>query len=196
MQLLPDTRLTVVRGNSRTTGSGKPLYDYLSLANLLQACAALDPALPADTPFKSSINLNAAVARCNGLRNQGIISGNNTAELAASAQAALQTAGFQPESRELHAAMYVAATSSVVTTFGNALGKFSVLDNLCDFSFSGSGAQLPLVFSLGNGIPPMAANGISIFNNKSVGGAQVDTQSISGQLGLERLQLGWRALPA
>ena len=41
VQLVPDARLSVKRGATTLAGTGKSLYDYSSLANLLQPCAAL-----------------------------------------------------------------------------------------------------------------------------------------------------------
>ena len=181
LQLAPDPRLTVRRGTATLTGAGRSLFDYITLANLLQPCAALDPAAVAG-PFRTAVDGTTAGNRCLALRSKGLITGNTLAEQAASAQAALLAAGYQPESRDLHAAMYLFATPAIAVTYANALGRFSVLDNLCGYSFSGSNAQLPLAFGRGNGIPPTI--GINIYNNLSVGGAQVDALSISPGTGV------------
>lgn len=183
IQLPDDSRLTVARGSNRLTGSGKPLLDYMTLANLLQPCAALAPNV-ADAPLRSAIVDATAAARCTALRKAGLLSGNSTADLALAAQKVLQDAGYQAESAPLHAAMYATATSSVVTTFANAYGKFSVADHLCGFSFGADASKLATVFGSGNGVPPMAANGITILNNNSVGGAVSDALSISPSSGV------------
>ena len=41
VQLAPDARLSVKRGATTLAGTGKSLYDYFTLANLMQPCAAL-----------------------------------------------------------------------------------------------------------------------------------------------------------
>lgn len=181
VQLLPDNRLTVIRGAASLIGTGRPLYDYFTLANLLQPCAALAPAA-AGAPFRSSIVTSFAAARCEALKAKGLIAGATTTELADNAMAALTAAGYQPESRDLHASMFAFATPAIAMTYSNSLGRFSVKDNLCGFSFSGSSAQMPQSFARGNGIPPMV--GISIFNNNSVGGPAADTVSISPTSGV------------
>ena len=181
MQLLPDARVSVRRGATTLNGAGRSLFDYITLANLLQPCAALDPAAVSG-PFRASIDGTIGNNRCLALRSKGLISGNTQAEMAASAQAALLAAGYQSESRDLHAAMYAFATPAIAVTYANALGRFSVADNLCGYSFSGSNALLPVSFGRGNGIPPTI--GINIFNNLSVGGAAVDALSFSPASGL------------
>jgi hydroxybutyrate-dimer hydrolase len=71
-------------------------------------------------------------------------------------------------------------------TYSNTYGRFSVLDNLCGFSFAATSgisvtgavpALLPTVFSDGNGVPPTV--GINIINNLDPRGATLDTASIS-----------------
>ncbi len=185
-QLLPDNRLTVTRGNFSLAGSGRSLIDYTTLANLLQPCAAL-AANVAKAPFRASIVTATATARCNGLRAKGLIAGNTVDEMASNAQAALEAAGFQAESRELHTAMYALLTSAVAVTYGNSVGRFSVLDNLCGYSFSGSNTMLPQAFGRGNGIPP--TSGITIFNNLSVGGPVLDATSVSASSGVSDYNL-------
>jgi hydroxybutyrate-dimer hydrolase len=181
VQLAPDSSLSVIRGTTIATGTGKPLYDYFTLANLLQPCAALASSA-VNAPFLSSIVKATATNRCAALKTHGLISGNTTDELATSAMNALLAAGWQPESRDLHAAMYAFATPSIAMTYSNAYGRFSVLDNLCGFSFSGATAGLASSFAKGNGVPPTV--GISIFNNNSVGGAVADAVSISPSTGV------------
>lgn len=173
VQLLADNRLTVRRGATSMVGTGKPLYDYFTLANLLQPCAALSTT----TSTFNTVNPALAANRCAALQANGLIGGSSTAELADSAMAALAAAGWQPESRDLQASMYAFATPAIAMTYSNSLGRFSVTDNLCGFSFSGGTAALPASFGTGNGVPPTA--GIAIFNNNSVGGAAADAGSFS-----------------
>ncbi|MBC7416445.1 MAG: D-(-)-3-hydroxybutyrate oligomer hydrolase [Herminiimonas sp.] len=174
VQMTPDSKLSVTRGGTTLVGTGRPLYDYFTLANLLQPCAAL---VSPTTNVFNTVNVPIATARCAALKSNGIITGTTTAEQAASAQNGLLAAGWQAESNDLQAAMFAFATPAIAMTYSNTLGRFSVKDNLCGFSFSGATAGLPTSFGTGNGIPPSA--GIAIFNNNSVGGPIADAVSIS-----------------
>ncbi len=190
IQLVPDARLTVRRGANSVVGTGRTLYDYSTLANLLQPCAAL--ASPATNVF-NSISTTVAANRCAALQSAGAVTGATTAQQAASAQAALLAAGWQPESADLHASHYSFATPGVTLTYANAYGRFGVRDNLCAYSFAATGAAtsatpnapvpvsaaaLATAFGAGNGVPPTV--GINIVNNLSAGGPLLDSVSISG----------------
>ncbi|MDB5891360.1 MAG: putative D--3-hydroxybutyrate oligomer hydrolase lipoprotein transrane [Polaromonas sp.] len=190
MQLVPDSRLSVRRGAVIQAGTGRSLYDYSTLANLLQPCAGL--VSPATNAFNTTVGTPAGVAiaanRCSALQANGLITGATTAEQAASAMATLQAAGWQPESNDLQASHYSFATLPVTLTYANTYGRFSVADNLCNYSYAAAaatGAPAPLAaaalattFGTGNGVPPTA--GINIINNASVGGPLVDATSLSG----------------
>ena len=177
------------RGAITLAGTGKPLFDYASLGNLLQPCAAL--ASPATNVF-NTVNTVIATNRCTALKASGVIAGNTTAELAADAMARLLAAGHQPESTVLQASHYSFATPAVAVTFANSYGRFSVKDNLCGFSFAATGAAasatpnapvpasaaaLATSFGTSNGVPPTI--GINIVNNLSVGGPLLDAVSLS-----------------
>ena len=189
VQLVPDTRLSVKRGATTLSGTGKSLFDFVTLANLLQPCAAL--ASPATNVF-NTVNPTIAANRCNALKANGLITGTTNAEMAASAMAALVAAGWQPESNDLQASHYSFATPAVALTYANAYGRFSVQDNLCGYSFAATGAAasatpnapvaasataLANSFGSSNGIPPTI--GINIVNNNSVGGPLLDAASLS-----------------
>jgi hydroxybutyrate-dimer hydrolase len=189
VQLVPDNRLSVRRGTTTLAGTGRPLYDYITLANLLQPCAAL--VSPATNVF-NTINPAIAANRCAVLKAQGLVNGNTTAEQAAGAMAVLHAAGWQPESDDLQASHYSFATLPVALTYANAYGRFGVQDNLCDYSFAAtapatsptpnvpvpvSPAALATSFGTGNGVPP--TSGVSIVNNLSAGGPLLDAASIS-----------------
>jgi hydroxybutyrate-dimer hydrolase len=192
VQLAPDSRLSVTRGASTLVGTGKPLLDYFTLANLLQPCAAL--VSPTTNVFNTTANTPAstiiATNRCSALKANGLITGTTTAEQATSAMAALEAAGWQPESRDLQASHYSFATLAVALTYANTYGRFSVADNLCGFSYAATGtsttpnapvpasaAALATSFGTGNGVPPTV--GINIVNNNSVGGSLLDAVSLS-----------------
>ncbi len=172
--------LTVKRGARSLVGNGRPLYEYFTLANLLQPCAAL--VSPSTNAF-NTINPTIAAARCAALKSNGLVTGTTTSEQAASAMANLIAAGWQPESAELQASMYSFATPAIATTYSNTYSRSSVKDNLCGFSYSGGTAGLPTSFGTGNGIPATA--GIAIFNNNSVGGPAIDNASISPSTGMK-----------
>ncbi len=198
IQLVPDARVSVTRGGTTLAGTGRTLYDYSTLANLLQPCAAL--VSPATNVFNTVATaastpavLAIATARCSALQAAGVITGTTTAQQAASAQAALIAAGWQPESNDLHASHYSFATPGVTLTYANAYGRFSVKDNLCGYSFGATGAAasatpnapvpaaaaaLATSFGAGNGVPPTV--GINIINNNSAGGPLLDAASLSG----------------
>jgi len=185
IQVVPDARVSVKRGATTLAGTGKSLLDLTTLANLMQPCAALDSVA---TNVFNLVNTTIATNRCTALKANGLITGNTTAEMAASAMAALVTAGWQPESNDLQASHYSFATLPVALTYANTYGRFSVKDNLCGFSYAATDAAtfVPVAanaallansFGTGNGIPPTV--GINIVNNNSVGGPVLDAASLS-----------------
>lgn len=189
VQLAPDNRLSVRRGATTLVGTGKPLYDYFTLANLLQPCAAL--VSPVTNAFNTTANTPASTAiaanRCTALKANNLVTGTTTAEQAASAMDALIQAGWQPESNVLQASHYSFATLSVGLTYANTYGRFSAKDNLCGYSFAATGATgapaalspalLATSFGASNGVPPTI--GINIVNNNSLGGPLLDAASLS-----------------
>jgi len=189
IQLKPDARLSVTRGADTLAGTGRTLYDYSTLANLLQPCAAL--VSPATNAF-NTINPLIAANRCAALQTAGLITGADTAAQAASALAQLRSAGWQAESDVLHAAHYAFAVPAVTLTYANSYGRFGVQDNLCGYSYAATGAAtsstpnapvaasaaaLATSFGTGNGVPPTV--GINIVNNLSAAGPLLDAASIS-----------------
>lgn len=189
VQFAPDARLSVKRGATTLVGTGRPLYDYFTLANLMQPCAAL-VSLP--TNMFNTIDPTIAANRCSALKANGLVTGVTPVEMATSAMAVLTAAGYQPESNDLQASMYSFATLPVALTYANAYGRFSVKDNLCGFSYAATGAAtsatpnapvpasptaLATSFGSGNGVPPTV--GINIVNNNSVGGPLLDAVSLS-----------------
>lgn len=174
----PNDALTIRRGDKTMVGTGRHFMDYFTIANLYQPCAAL--ASPATNTF-NLINAGIATNRCEALREHGLISGTTPAEMGASAMDALIAAGYEPETAPLHASMFSFATPAIITTYSNTYGRFSVTDNLCNWSFSGAPNLLPIAFGIGNGIPPTA--GIGIVKNNSVGGVAPLATSVSVSTG-------------
>lgn len=174
--------LHIERGGVRVSSQAKGLFDYTTIANLLQVCASQSPSLSA-SPFGFLIVPSRAAARCAALKDAGLIEGGTTAEQADQALAALRAAGWEPESDLIHASHWALATPAIAVTYANTYGRFSVLDNLCGFSFGatdGAGsptaapaANVAQIFAQGNGIPP--TNGINIINNNFPGGPKLDS---------------------
>ncbi|WP_233809353.1 D-(-)-3-hydroxybutyrate oligomer hydrolase [Paraburkholderia sp. HP33-1] len=176
----------VIEGGQRIAAAGKPLADYMTLANLLQPCAALADAA-AGAPYLTALPFatTSAIrqARCASLAAAGYVHGSDTQTQANDALAQLHQAGYEADSDLLHAPMWDSqAVPAVAVTYANAYARASVADNLCGFSFGttnpATGAAgfapavspMPTIFGLGNGVPP--TNGISlVYNVTPSGGA-------------------------
>jgi hydroxybutyrate-dimer hydrolase len=187
------SKLTIKRGETVIANHSKGLYDYVTLANLYQPCAAL-AANNVGAPGALFINVGFAQNRCMALKQKGLLSASTLADQATEAQAVLNANGWEPESNILGPSHYgLRVAPAVATTYANAHGRFSVLDNLCGFSYGatnavGQPAPLPAlnlvqVFATGNGVPP--TNGINIINNWSLGGPLLDQISVSPSTGLQ-----------
>lgn len=179
------SQVSVRQGGLPVGSFGRPLADYMTLANLLQPCAALAPAA-AGAPYLTTVPLATTTAirtaRCASLAAGGLISGATTIAQANSALDQLHQAGYQTDSDTLQAPMWDSqAVPAVAVTYADAYMKASVLDNLCNFSFgttnavSGAAGVAPLVspmltvFGNGNGVPP--TNGINLVYNVGTSGA-------------------------
>lgn len=188
--------LLVRRGSTELAGAGRPLYDYFTLANLLQPCAALAPAA-SGSPGATFVPATPAANRCASLRAKGVLTASGTIAQATEALDLLLAAGWQPESTLLHASHYAFATPAIATTYASTYGRFGVEDRLCDQSFAAvdaNGRPAPLapaslasVFATGNGIPPTA--GVQIVNDASTGGPIRDALSTSPSTGLADLNV-------
>lgn len=182
--------VTIRRGANAVPSHSRPLYDYFTLANLYQACAASAPEL-AGSPGLAFVNATLSGDRCQALAARGLVSGQSAREQGSDAMQRLIQAGWEPESIPFQASHYAFATLSVTLTYANAFARASVRDNLCGYSFGPTpvaGVPPPLapaaaaqIFGTGNGVPP--TSGINIINNNSVGGAAVDAGSVSPSTG-------------
>ena len=171
--------LIVARGgvNYPSDAIGRPLYDYTSLANLLQPCAAYSPTLAA-SPGLAFVTAASAQNRCGALSGSGEVTGADFTSQSNDALARLRAAGWEVESDLLHASHFAFATPPVAVTYANAYARASVADDLCGFSFAttnaggapAAAAVSPMlsVFANGNGVPP--TNGINLIYNDAVGG--------------------------
>ena len=186
---LPST-ITIKRGATTVTGAGKSLYDYFTIADLYEPCAALAPA-SANAPLLTSVSVAAATNRCSALAAANLISGSDTTAQATSALNVMLANGWESDSILFMPSHYVFAVLPVALTYANSYAKASVKDNLCGYSLGATpvnGIPPPLaaaaaatVFGTGNGVPPTA--GVVIINNNSVGGPAVDAASISPSTG-------------
>jgi len=183
--LVPASGMSIARGGVTypATAIARPLYDYTSLANLLQPCASYAASVAA-SPLLATVPSAGATARCAALAAAGIIAGADFATQANNALQALVDAGWQPEANLLHASHWgLQATTGVAVTYANAYARAKVSDNLCGFSFATTSATgtpaapaaspMPSLYALGNGVPP--TNGINVVYNNATGGAILHT---------------------
>lgn len=190
IQMNAPSGVTIRRGNTPVPSHSRVLYDYFTIANLYQPCAALASAA-AGSPGGAFVPVALATNRCAALAARGLVTGATTAEQAADALARLIAAGWETDATPFHASHYAFATLSVTLTYANAYARASVSDNLCGYSFGAtpvggvppaiSAAAAAQLFGTGNGIPP--TSGINIINNNSVGAPAVDAASISPSTG-------------
>lgn len=187
VQPLPLPFLSVKRGGVPVASHSKGLFDFGTIAILYQPCASLAADLSA-SPGIAFVNATRAANRCAALKAKGLLSGATLADQANESLAILKANGWEDESKELHPSHYAFATQAIAVTYANTYGRFSVLDNLCGYSFGATDASLftPVaalpanvtkIFGDGNGIPP--TGGINIINNNSVGGPLLDGVSVS-----------------
>lgn len=190
IQLRENDEVRVTRGSQVRRGAGRPLYDYTTMANLLQPCAVLSPRA-AGSPGVGFIPVPLAANRCEALVAAGLITGSTPVEQGDSALDALLAYGWEPESTPLAASHYAFAVPPIALTYANAYGRFGVEDRVCDFSYAATDATgVPVAwpaasaatsFGTGNGIPPAA--GLQIINDASVGGPRRDGASVSPSTG-------------
>lgn len=180
--------VTVQRGSTVVATIGRTLYDFTSYANVFQSCAAIAPEV-AGSPGQGFVVAPFAANRCASLKAKGLLTATTTADQAREALQKLRDYGWENESDVLHASLAAFEVAPAVTvTFGNALARASVKDNLCGYSFAGVNAGfapaplapptlLAQMFSTGNGVPP--SSGVQLVNNLSPGGPLRDLVSLS-----------------
>ncbi len=186
VNLKPGAPFAIVQGaGTPFTEHSKSLLDYTTLVNVFQPCASVgQPTAP--------LNLAPSPNRCTSLREKGLLTKDTLADQAAEAQAIINAYGILPEQNIVqpsHAFAFV--PQSVSVTYANSYGRFSVLRNLCGYSFgstntAGDSQPLPpssleLLYAVSNGIPP--TGGVNLINNLSVGGPKEDRVSVSPSTG-------------
>ncbi len=189
VQLQHDDRVTVRRGAQVRSGSGRPLYDYSTLANLMQPCATLSPRA-AGSPFAVAVSPLLAANRCEALVARGLIGDGTSEERGDSALQALLDYGWEPESIPLTATHFAFAVPAVTLTYANSYGRFGVEERVCDYSYAAVAGVAPapwsatdaaLSFATGNGVPPTA--GVQIINDAAQGGPTLDGASVTASTG-------------
>ncbi|OWW18180.1 3-hydroxybutyrate oligomer hydrolase family protein, partial [Noviherbaspirillum denitrificans] len=187
------TGLIIRRGTATVPTIGKPLLDYFTYANIYQPCAAL---AVTNSAFAASLPAASMEARCTALGQKNLVAGTTTAERAADALDKMRAYGWEADTDILQLTHYRFAVPSIVMTYANAYGRFSVTDNLCGQSFANTDASgnviaqpatQALLFGTGNGVPP--SSGINIVYNDSVGGPKLDRLSVSPSTGLADMAL-------
>ena len=181
INLTPPPGLIISRGGVNYVASaiGRPLYDYSTLGNLLQPCAAHAPA-NAMSPGLAFVPAASAQNRCGALAATGEVFGADFISQANDALARLRAAGYEPESDLLHASHFAFATPAVAVAYANAYAQASVIDNLCDFSYATINAggvpvapavsPMLTIFGAGNGLPPTGSPVIGLVYNNAAGG--------------------------
>ena len=194
------SKFTIVQGNGQPFAAhSRPLIDYTTLINVFQGCASAAPANAA-----APLNLAPSAARCASLHAKGLLSSTTADAQATEAQAILNKFGLLPEQNVVQPGYWFAYVhQAIAATYANAYGRFSVLDNLCNYSFgatNASGTPGPLaaaseaqIFGTSNGIPP--TSGVNLINNAAPGGPKEERvstpdQDLDGALCLRSLALG------
>jgi hydroxybutyrate-dimer hydrolase len=196
-----NSKFTIQQGTSQPFAAhSRPLIDYITLVNVFQGCANVAPA-NATAPL-NLVPPAAGVARCASLHDKGLLMSTTTADQAAEAQAIINKFGILPEQNLVQPGYWFAyVPQSISVTYANTYGRFSVLDNLCNYSFGATTAGVPgplaaaneaQIFGTSNGIPP--TSGINLINNAAPGGAKEDRvstpdQDLDGALCLRSLAL-------
>jgi hydroxybutyrate-dimer hydrolase len=172
--------------------------DTSTLLNVYLPCASLADSNRA-APF-NTVPQPLREARCASLAKKGLLRSSTLAQQAAESQRIINEYGILPDANLVLPSHYtLAVMQGIAVTYANSYGRFSVLDNLCGYSFAAStssgvevgepvaAAGLENSFALSNGIPPTA--GINLINNLSPGGAKEDRLSVSPSTGARDLNL-------
>lgn len=200
IEMPKEAGVVVRRGDTVQPLVARPLMDFTTQAHLYSACAALAPEL-ADTPFQAAYAAGygtLAKGRCASLQAKGLLSASTTAGQAGEALQKLRDYGWEPEALSQIATMAAFEVApAVAATFGNALARASVKDNLCGYSYGATTVagvpsaldplSLAQMYVLGNGVPPSA--NVQLVNNASVGGPSRDLFSVSASTGVADMNI-------
>ncbi|MGO3700657.1 MULTISPECIES: 3-hydroxybutyrate oligomer hydrolase family protein [Halomonas] len=192
VQLQPDERVSVVRGERTMTGTGRSLMDYFTYAILYQPCAAV--ATP-DAPMRQTIT--QAEQRCQSLKERGLLHAETLSAQGYEALENLQMYGWEPESGLLHASHYAIAPTATAVKYASSHGRFGVEERLCRYSFASVDEhgtpravpreELAVIFSTAPGGAP--AGSVDIINDANPGGPMKDSLSSSPSSGRQDYNL-------
>ncbi|MCE8019332.1 D-(-)-3-hydroxybutyrate oligomer hydrolase [Halomonas sp. MCCC 1A11036] len=187
VQLDPDERVTVKRGNTVRKGTGRPLLDYFTYAILYQPCAA---AATPDAPWADRVMF--AENRCESLIERGLVEAKTAEEAAQESLEKLRDYGWEPESDMLHASHYVIAPTATAMKYANSQGRFGVEERLCGYSIasvdegghpqSAPPEELARIFAVAPGGAPTGT--IDVVNDRDPRGPTRDFISQSPSTGL------------
>lgn len=186
-----DGRFSIVQGDRAPIfRHSRSMCDYITLLNVYQGCANLNPAI-AEAPFNltpRSLGENV----CTSLFEKGWLKFKALDAQTAEAQRIINNFGVLPEQNVVQPShWFLQIPQGIAVTYANAYGRFGVVDNLCGYSFGAtdeagnpvaldSSAEAAL-FATSNGIPPTA--GVNLINNASPHGAKENRVSISPSTG-------------
>jgi hydroxybutyrate-dimer hydrolase len=195
-----DPRFTIIQdGRAPFREHSRSLFDYVTFLNVFQACANVDLVAP--------VNSAPSPERCEALHAKGLLAATTPAAQAAEAQHLVNDYGILLEQNAVqpsHWSFYV--PQSIAVTYANAYGRFSVVDDLCRYSFAATGdGGIPvalaegteaMLFATGGGLPPTAPiGGVNLINDGAPGGSREDRistpeQNLEGALCLRGLATG------
>jgi hydroxybutyrate-dimer hydrolase len=193
------SRFTIAQsGYPPLAAHSRPLIDYITLVNVFQGCANLAPANAA-----APLNLPPSPGRCASLHAKGLLTSTVLADQGTEAQKIINDFGILTEQNLVQPGYWTFfVPQSISVNYANAYGRFSVADNLCNYSLSATLAGVPAplasageaqIFGTSNGIPPTSA--VSLINNAAPGGPREDRtstpdQNLDGALCLRSLAIG------
>lgn len=188
---LPDSQgFSIVQGSKVYPNQvhGKPLFDYITYCNLYQPAASAATLInfgwdPAKITPESGGFPAGMPGRCAALYDAGLLNSNSLLEQTAEAQQRLNDYGILPSTYSIaHLYNFACVYAAIAVGYANAYGRFSVVDNLCGYSYGYSQQNNPPIakpkanlasdFQLSSGIPP--TNGTNIINNYGNNGAGVN----------------------
>jgi len=169
----------------------RAMLDYMTLLNIYQPCASLDPQIKEIAPL-NSVNEILGINRCNSLAEKGLLKGDTFEDRASEAQRIINDYGILEEQNLLQPSHhFIQVIEGISVTYTNSVGRFAVHDNLCGFSFAAVDPETKMpapfpkermdaIFGESNGIPPTPPfGGVEIINDRSKNGPMLNRESLS-----------------
>lgn len=192
VQIDPDERVTVARGEAVREGTGRPLLDYFTYAILYQPCAA---AATPDAPWADRVTF--ASNRCESLIERGLVDAESVDDAAQESLEKLRAYGWEPESDMLHASHYVIAPTATAVKYASSQGRFGVEERLCGYSIASVDEdghpqavppeELARIFAVASGGAPTGT--IDVVNDRDPRGPMRDFVSQSPSTGRQDFNL-------